>query len=151
MTPLPQLRTVLTPRERKFLYLYLEKSDFSGRVAYEKLTEGKTTGAAAVVGGSRYLKRIREKLPWTEVLNTVDLDDFYLARKVKEMCEAMKTEFYQGEAVTDVTDNSTRMKAIELLARLRGKDKIKLEAELSGGVQVYVPDNKRDTTQGGKE
>lgn len=84
------------------------------------------------VSATRYYSRIKEKIDWPEFLELAGLGLDRVARKLNEMLECKKTEFYKGEVVTHCTDNGTRMRAVELLAELHGlrKQEVKVSGEI---------------------
>jgi hypothetical protein len=87
----------------------------------------------------------KKKDCWPDILASAGLDDIRLARDLSRLLAAKKTEFYQGTAVADVTDNAVRMRAVELLAELLGRKKaeIALITELPQVIMQF-PDELRD-------
>jgi hypothetical protein len=64
-------------------------------------------------------------------LAAAGLDDLRLAKDIRMLLRAKKSEFYQGIKVADCTDNSTRMRAVELLAELLGRKKSELNLHVN--------------------
>lgn len=88
--------------------------------AYLEVCPGVTEESAGTLGPRLY-SRIVARVPWPQLLALAGLDDARLASELARKLEAKKTEFYQGEAVAEVEDNGTQMRAVELLADLLGK------------------------------
>ena len=83
---------------------------------------------SASVAASRMEKRIRETPSlWQGILAAAEIDDYTLAGALNWALSAMKTEFYQGQAVAEVQDNGVRMQAVQLLAELLGHRKNAVE------------------------
>lgn len=82
--------------------------------------------------GSRLMKRIKEKCDWEKLLEEAGLGWERIMSKLSELLEAETTKFYFGKAVANITDNSTRMRAVELLADLHGlrKQEVKISGEI---------------------
>ena len=118
---------VLKPREQLFITKYLE--GLNAKEAYLFISPN-AADSTARVQGSVYLKRIKAKAKWSQLLEENGLDDFALIRSIKEMLNARTTKFYMDTIVCTLKDNATRMKATELLADLRGKRK--------GQIDLYV-------------
>ena len=130
--PTKPQRNALTPRERRFLAAYF--GGMSQWRAYLVTTDKPITESSAKSLASKMLKRIRRKTEYRELLDAANLGDTRLLREVNKRFRAMRTEFYQGEAVAVVTDNTNRQRNTELLADLLGRRKT--EIELSGAVAV---------------
>lgn len=140
----------LSPRERRFLRSYL--GDGKRIVeAYKdcvRLADGTVpvSDATARVTGSNMLARLRRNPPlWQEILAAAEIDDMALAGHIARMLRARKTEFYQGQAVAEVEDNGTQMRAVELLADVLGKRKASVDVNgalaLMGGIRVVLDDD----------
>lgn len=72
---------------------------------------------------SRYFLNIKNKLSERGLLEAYDLGDDRLFRELNERLESMKTEFYKGKPIAECIDNTTRMRATELLADILGRRK----------------------------
>jgi len=95
--------------------------------------------ATAHVSASRMEKRLREHPAlWRDILAAADIDDLSLAGDLNWARLATRSEFYQGLSVAVVTDNVTRMRAIELIAELLGHKKAALELSGALGLKGYV-------------
>ena len=97
------------------------------------------TPESARVTASNLERRLREnRALWQDILQAIGLDDYTLGGMLQWALNAKKTEFYQGEAVAEVDDNGTRLRATELLAELLGHRKNALEIAGAIGIKSYV-------------
>lgn len=64
-----------------------------------------------------------------ELLVDKGLSDERVVAKHAELLEAKTTKYYQAQSLGDHTDNDTQLKAVELVYRLRGKLKDRVEIE----------------------
>lgn len=112
----------LTARERRFLFAVIAGK--SGAVAYLEIAmKAGLTAEKARAPASRMLARIKTKVDWPRLLEAVDLGELRLFRELERKLKAMTTKFYEDRAIIDVEDNSTQMRAVELLADLLGRRK----------------------------
>ena len=88
--------------------------------------------------GSIYMKKIKAKIDWDEMLAIHNLDDSRLAYEVGLRLEAETTKFYQDEELGEYADNGVRMQATKLLAELRGKTNSGININTTTNVQVNV-------------
>ena len=132
----------LSLRERKFL-----RGWFAGMYLVDAYTEAirKPDGTvpvqrnSAAVAASQMMSRLRRSpAAWQNILAAADLDDYTLALKLRELLNAKRTEFYQGEAVADVEDNGTQARMVELLSEILGHRKQALELSGALGIKGYV-------------
>lgn len=137
-------KTELTPRERRYIRYRFGTSQMSQADAYIEAvrrprgTESLPRESAGSLG-SAMEKRIRAKgLAWMQVLEAAEIDDLSLAGDLNWARTAMRTEFYQGNAVATVTDNGTRMRAIELTAEILGHRKAAVELSGAVGLKGYT-------------
>lgn len=146
----------LTTRERRFLKHYLRDGMDQVDAYLEAVKKADGTypcsRATAHVTACRMLARLRKSPAlWQDILAAAEIDNYTLASDLHRMRTAKKTEFYQGEAVADVEDNGTQMRAIELIAELLGHKKA---IDLSGVITIrYEKDvdagfTKRDDSSG---
>lgn len=108
-------------KERRFLSEYF-RNGCNAKRAYLKIAPDVTERTAEELG-SKLLARVKKKDCWIDILEAAGLDDMRLASSLDALLMAKKTEFYQGVPVAEVEDNSTRIRATELLAELRGRRK----------------------------
>ena len=94
---------------------------------------------SAHVDSCKLMARLR-KYParWQDILAAAGLDDITLARKLCELLEAKRSEFYQGQEVAVVTDNGTQARAVELLTEILGHRKQALELSGALGIKGYI-------------
>ncbi|HXK36137.1 MAG TPA: hypothetical protein VJ553_00970 [Candidatus Paceibacterota bacterium] len=134
----------LTPKEARFFEAYI--SGMTAKDAYWEIRP-RVEERSAIELGCRMLKRIRGKREWGALLDAANMGDDRLLRVLDEMLTAKTTHFWQDTIVCDVEDNSTRMHALELLARLRGR----LTAELNihhDIVEIIPPPKPEDEPPG---
>lgn len=93
---------------------------------------------------SKYFKKIEAVIGQENLLEAHGLGTTRVMRELDKRLDAKTTKYWQGASLGEHTDNSTRMKATELLSRLNGMDKPAPENTGSAGVQFYIPDNGRD-------
>jgi hypothetical protein len=113
----------LTPIEAQFFRLYIR--GMTATDAYLKLRPD-IKRESADAAGCRMLRRIKRKVDWGSKLEEADLGEMRLLRELHKRLLAETTHFWQTEAVSNLTDNATRMRATELLAELLGKRKAEL-------------------------
>ncbi len=107
----------LTAKEIKALELSF--SGMSDVQAYQ-LTHPNATSVSCNSNASHYFKRIRQKLTAIDELKYRNLSYSRVFEELEKRLNAMTTEFYQGKAVAECEDNTTRMRATELLAKING-------------------------------
>lgn len=132
----------LSLRERKFL-----RGWFEGMSLIDAYTEAirKPDGTvpiqrnSAYVDASKMMTRLRKNpAVWQSILAAAELDDFTLAKKIRELLEAKRTEFYQGEPAGIVEDNGTQARMVELLSEILGHRKQAIELSGALGIKGYV-------------
>lgn len=122
--------TKLTLRQRKFLKYYIQ----SGNVSQSALK----AGYAYRDSGFRLLSNAIIQEAYQILLEEVGLTDKRDLEDLEKLRKAKITKFFQHEGkVTDsedVEDNATRLKALELTARLKGRliNKIDHSGEIKG-------------------
>ena len=124
----------LTPRERAFMTKLLACNN--QKTAYLFVSPG-VVDSTAKSQGSKMVKRIKSKVDWARLLEEYGFDDFTLLYGLKGMLNARTTKFWRDKKIATVVDNATRMRAIELLANLRGKLKLHLELSDEPGRKMY--------------
>jgi hypothetical protein len=117
----------LTVPERKFLATYIRLGANHGDpTAAYRLLHPKVTMRGAVIMASKLMTKIRATPTWQHILDLAGLSDFRLAAVVNRLLEAtfIKPMVADKEIVEmgPYTDNFTRARAAELLARIRGRD-----------------------------
>jgi len=134
----------LSPRERRYIQYRYGPSRLSQVDAYleaVKRPDGASpiTRESATVAASKLDRRLRSNPPlWHDVLAAAGIDDLSLAEDLNWARNAERTEFYQGKPVATVSDNGTRMRAIELIAELLGHRKSAVEIGGMLGLKGYV-------------
>jgi hypothetical protein len=125
----------LTPRDRIFLLGYIE-----GKTATDAylVIRPEVTRETARVLACRMLKRILKKVDWPRLLEEAGLGEMRLVRELNKRLNAMITKYWQDKSLGDFEDNSTRMRATELLADLLGKRKS--EVAITGGLEIRTAD-----------
>jgi len=95
---------------------------FSGKsdVQAYRLTHPNAGKLTAQKAASAFFRRVRGKLSKSEELELRNLGRSRVFEELEKRLNSLTTEFYQGKKVTDCEDNTTRMKATELLARING-------------------------------
>jgi hypothetical protein len=99
---------------------------------------GEKAGYAYAQDSHRALKSIAERAP--EVLDRIGLTIEHVAEKcLKPLLEANRTEFFASDGIVfdkkEVPDNGTRIRAIDVWAKLRGAYATQ-KLQLSGDVSV---------------
>lgn len=134
--------------EAKFLQAYLAGANQTDAYLVVRPNVSRQTAGAR---GCLIMKRIREKVPWKDLLEACDLGEIRLIAELRKRLEAKKT---------DDADNTTRMRATELLAEMLGKKKADIGlvpgTELVIRYQAIEPgivnvDESRDTTENGTD
>jgi hypothetical protein len=123
-------------------------------VAQSIAEAGAVAGYSDRTTASRALKGIAEKAP--EVLERLGLTIEYVADKcLRPLLEAKRTEFFANQGIVmqekQVEDNGTRIRAIEVWARLMGAytaQKVQLSGDLSLDLN-HVSDDELDRTIAG--
>lgn len=95
---------------------------FSGATDTEAYRRTHHNAAESTVqkSASAFFKKARAKLSKSEELEMRNLGRSRVFAELEKRLNANVTEFYKGLKVTDCEDNTTRMKATELLARING-------------------------------
>ncbi len=115
----------LTPKEAIFFRCYI--SGMNEVESYLHL-DNKVTRPSARVLGCNMLKRIKEKMDWGKLMNSVGLGEARLLQELNRHLRMKKDIFYLGKVVEGDWDDSTiQLRATELLADLLGKRKHALE------------------------
>ena len=127
-----------TVKERKFLKAYLEGKPLADCAKYAG-SRGKDRGSLKVIG-HRMLTKINLSLG--EVLDLSGLTDEVIARKIKEGLEADRLYLtsFEGKFTDERTapDAPTRLKATELLGKLRGYFIDRHELTGNGGGDIIL-------------
>jgi phage terminase small subunit len=134
----------LTPKEARFFRLYI--NGMTATDAYLKLCPHVQRDSADEMG-CRMLKRIKRKVDWGTKLEEADLGEIRLLRELHKRFRAETTHFWQNEAVENLTDNTTRMHATELLAELLGKRKAELNVH-HDIIEIIPPPKPEDEPAG---
>lgn len=133
----------LSPRERRFLEHWLGEgmTQTDAYLAASKRPDGSypCSRTAAGVSASKMVKRLRSyPAQFQAILASAGLDDYAFAGHLNRMLRAMRTEFYQGSPVAECEDNTTQMRAVELLADVLGHRKNAVELSGALGLKGYV-------------
>ena len=120
----------MTPRERRFWFCYLE--DLNASNAYRKLKGVPCKDSTAWSGGSKMLKRVKEKIGEQNLLDAFNLGVERLYHELDQRLKAKVTKFWQEVDLGEFEDNSTRMRATELLADILGLRKGNLNLNVGG-------------------
>ena len=137
----------LRPMDREFLRVYFQTFDI--QAAYrEAHPRSKATPESVRVLASRQFRQIKERVDWPALLEASGLGEVRLLEELEKRLNAKSTKFYKDERHDDIEDNTTQMRATELLADLHGKRRAKVEVAHSDAVEenvhIYLPDNGRD-------
>ena len=81
------------------------------------------------IAAHKLMKRLKTKHDWDQLLSDAGLGYERIFPKLEEMLEAKYTKFYQDKSLGEFTDNSTRMRALELLVDLHGRRKQVMEVQ----------------------
>jgi hypothetical protein len=128
-------RLIVSIKERLFLKFILQ--NITAKEAYRRINPNRElTEQACETGGWKYMNRIKEKIPWDKILGEWNLGLEKIAEKFEELLEAKVTKFYQDKSLGDFTDNSTRMRALELLVDVHKMKTQKLEVTGKDGGPV---------------
>lgn len=126
---------IISIKERLFLKFILD--GMTQQDAYKKINPNKEiTDKAAAIGGWKYMRRIKDKIPWDKILGEWNLGIERIGKKFEELLEAKVTKYYQDKSLGDFTDNSTRMRALELLVDVHKLKTQKLEVTGKDGGPV---------------
>lgn len=87
--------------------------------AYKK-TFPNATPKTAAGAACRFFRRIREKLTQEQELALFDLGRGRFYRELEKRLDAQTPVFFQGKKIADIPDNTTRMKATDILAKING-------------------------------
>lgn len=145
----------LSIRERMFLKNIL--TGMTQKAAYKAIIPD-VSDAAAEQGGWKYMRRLRQKYPWEELLDAWDLGIERIAKKLEELLEATAPRFHQDVHLGDWPDNAARGRALELLAdfhkmrlqkvELTGKDGGPLEVLTTlNDIVKYAEEHKPDSPE----
>lgn len=104
--------------EREFLFSYMEHR-CNGTEAWLAIRPDVERASAANMS-SRCLRRIKQKLGWTALLDAAGLDDVAIVRKLRQLLDAQRPVHYKGEEVGLYEDGQVQLRATELLAEFRG-------------------------------
>jgi len=88
--------------------------------------------------GSKYMRHIKKKIDWEEMLNLHSLDDDRLAQEVELRLKSTTKKFFPDEGTETIDDNGTRMQATKLLAELRGKTSSGINITQNNNTQINV-------------
>jgi hypothetical protein len=128
----------LSLRDRKFLQAYLEtgnRTEAAKRAGFKC-----STNASFGEMGSRALKRVEGNMP--EIMAEIGLDDVKLAEKALEGLEAMvvKPFAHKGVVISEPSyiDYATRAKYLEIIARMKGLLKDRVDHVASGTITIRV-------------
>lgn len=143
--------TRLKPAERKIWIEYMNNG-------FVKIDAFATTNKSAIKGiaagknkndykvtCTRIFKRIMSVMTQEELLNQFGLGKERVMTELDSRLKANTDKYYQDIFVKTLEDNTTRMKATELLSRIHGMDKQVIVDDSKSKVEIYIPDNKRDT------
>ena len=137
-----------TVKERRFLKAYLEGKSLAECAKYAG-SRAKDTHSLSQVG-YRWLKKVN--LSMQEILDLCGLSDEVLARKLQEALEADRLYLasYEGKFLDErkAPDIPTRLKAVELIGRMRGHfiDRHELTGKDGGDIVLTI---KPATQRGG--
>jgi hypothetical protein len=129
-----------TVKERRFLKAYLEGKPLAECAKYAG-SRAKDTHSLSQVG-YRWLKKV--DLSMQEILDLCGLSDEVLARKLQEALEADRLYLasYEGKFLDErkAPDIPTRLKAVELVGRMRGHfiDRHELTGKDGGDIVLQV-------------
>lgn len=130
----------LSPRERRYIRNRYGPKRMEQTEAYIEATrraDGTTPNSSvnsAKVSACRMDKRLRSRPAlWADIMAAAEIDDYAIVHDLNWARTATKTEFYQGEAIAEVNDNATRVRALELMMELLGRKK---PLELTGTLTV---------------
>lgn len=133
----------LSPRERRFLEHWLGEgmTQVDAYLEASKRPDGSypCSRGTAYVNASKMVKRLRSyPAQFQAILASAGLDDYAFAGHLNRMLRATRTEFYQGKPVAECEDNTTQMRATELLADILGHRKNAVELSGSLGLKGYI-------------
>lgn len=79
------------------------------------------------------MRKIKEKYNWEKLLDEAGLGWERIMSKLTEMLDANTERFYQDQSLGVFTDNTNRMRALELLVDLHGfrKQEVKISGEIT--------------------
>jgi hypothetical protein len=127
-----------TVKERRFLEAYLKGKSLAECAKYAE-SKGKDRNSLKVIG-HRMLTNIN--LSMDEVLDLAGVTDEVVARKLMEGLEADRLYLasYEGKFLEErkVPDVSTRLKAVELIGRIRGHFVDRHEITGKGGGDITL-------------
>ena len=128
----------LTLRQRKFIKAYIQTGNAT-RAAKDAGYECKTDAAYAEMG-SRLVRKVEGTI--CKIMAEIGLDDAMLAQKALEGLNAIAVEVvkYMGEITGEKTygDYPTRAKYLEIVAKMKGLLKEKVDKQVSGTVVFRI-------------
>jgi phage terminase small subunit len=128
----------LTLKQRKFIQAYIQSGNAT-QAAKDAGYECKTDAAYAEMG-SRTVRKVEGTI--CEIMAEIGLDDAMLAQKALEGLNAMAVEVvkYKGEITGEKTyvDYPTRAKYLEIIAKMKGLLREKIEQKTSGTLRIQI-------------
>jgi len=126
----------LTPKESIFLRCYLNGMSETDSYLH---VEPNVTRPSAGVMGCKWLKRLKEKLNWGELMEVAGLGEVRLLKELRRHLEMKKVTFWQGEEIEgDYEDAPIQLRATEILVDLLGKRKFALELMGKDGQPIAI-------------
>lgn len=115
--------------------LLLTVQEYSDLQAY-KQTFPNATDSTAKAQACRYFRRIRDKLTTLQELELFNLGRGRFYKELEKRLNAETPIFYQGKKIDIIHDNTTQLKATELLAKLNGLCTIQTEVSRNTNTQI---------------
>lgn len=128
----------LTLKQRRFIKAYIQTGNAT-QAAKDAGYECKTDAAYAEMG-SRLVRKVEGTI--RKIMAEIGLDDAMLAQKALEGLNATLVEVakYKGEITGEKTyvDYPTRAKYLEIIAKMKGLMKEKVDKKVSGTVTIQI-------------
>jgi hypothetical protein len=124
-------------KERLFLKFILD--GMTQKAAYLKINPNKEiTDTACEIGGWKYMRRLKNRIPYDKILDEWNLGLERIAKKIDELLEATQPRFHQENLLGSWPDNAARSRALELLVDMHKMKSQKLELTGKDGGPLEV-------------
>jgi hypothetical protein len=124
-------------RERLFLKFILD--GMTQKAAYRKINPNKElTEEACDLGGWKYMRRIKNRIPYDKILDEWNLGLERIGEILDEQLKATQPRFHQDNHLGDWPDNAARGRALELLVDVHKLKTHKLEITGKDGGPVQT-------------